>query len=102
MTTHTKGPWTAYGSEKTTHTGVKGADGKAICHMVAGEHDWNNARLIAAAPDLLEALEQGRKENDMKLTCLRCQHQWHARTEHPVQCPYCKSVKWKEPRKKRR
>jgi hypothetical protein len=53
---HTPGPWTAGGSEMTLATWVKGPDGKRICSMRECEHDFHNAKLIAAAPDLYEAL----------------------------------------------
>ena len=64
MTKHTQGPWEAYFDETY---GVLGPDkGRvAICmnlkgaHGLAGRRDGNevaaNARLIAAAPELLEA-----------------------------------------------
>lgn len=54
---HTPGPWVADGSEITTATWVCGADGKRICTMRPSFADWSNARLIAAAPELLEALK---------------------------------------------
>lgn len=55
---HTPGPWKAEGSERTLASWVKGADGKRVCTMRESEQDWPNARLIAAAPDLLVALER--------------------------------------------
>ena len=53
-TKHTPGPWVADGSEITNETWVCGADGKRICTMTPSFADWSNARLIAAAPELLE------------------------------------------------
>lgn len=53
---HTPGPWSAGGSDMTLATWVKGPDRKRICTMKEGPNDWPNAKLIAAAPDLLEAL----------------------------------------------
>ena len=76
---YTKGPWSLYvkkrnGTESQTLTGascyeeeyvaVVGCDGEVICdnanfYPVAVTKE--NARLISAAPDLLEALQQARK-----------------------------------------
>ena len=53
---HTPGPWTANGSEVNMATWVHQNNGKRICTMAMSPEDWNNARLIAAAPDLLESL----------------------------------------------
>ena len=61
-TKHTPGPWVADGSEITTETWVCGADGKRICTMRPSFADWSNARLIAAAPELLEALMDALKD----------------------------------------
>lgn len=59
MTTHTPGPWTAYKRkpedmgprDMAFHVGNAG-----IQHTVAEAHEEGNARLIAAAPDLLAVL----------------------------------------------
>jgi hypothetical protein len=57
---HTPGPWAENGCE------IQAADGSAVCEMLARPEDadkWGhhhadaNSRLIAAAPDLLAALE---------------------------------------------
>jgi Zn finger protein HypA/HybF involved in hydrogenase expression len=29
-----------------------------------------------------------------ELTCLRCNHKWHPRTEDVRQCPSCKTSHW--------
>ena len=49
--------WTAGGREKTTAVWVKDENGKTVCNVARCDDDWNRARLIAAAPDLLAALE---------------------------------------------
>jgi hypothetical protein len=58
---HTPGPWV----RGTTSGGALGvwqagspADSPEICIVASSpsERDWNNARLLAAAPDLLDAL----------------------------------------------
>lgn len=58
MTSHTVGPWFA----KETAAGkgkVVDAQGFSICNTTAGPYaeQRSNARLIAAAPELLQALE---------------------------------------------
>lgn len=58
MTTHTPGPWTtrpAFASRPTLHV----TDGKGS-HLASfsGPNYEANARLVAAAPELLAALEQ--------------------------------------------
>lgn len=58
----TPGPWVADGSESTTATWVNGGDGKRVCTMRPSVKDWGNARLIAAAPELLEALKDALKD----------------------------------------
>ncbi len=61
MSKHTKGPWTASGfdEEYTDQINIKG-DGFYVAAAIwmgnPGEQEAN-ARLIAAAPELLEALE---------------------------------------------
>lgn len=60
MSRHTPGPWTAEGWNNTT---VNAADGSTITAAPGGVRGAKiseiqaNARLIAAAPDLLAALE---------------------------------------------
>jgi hypothetical protein len=53
MTRHTPGPWNAEGKAIC-------GDGVVVAHTtMRGGQDWlANARLIAAAPDLLEALRE--------------------------------------------
>lgn len=59
---HTKGPWSATLAPRLN---VKGSDKKSICAIVAPagkqtrsyEEHCANAKLIAAAPDLLSALQ---------------------------------------------
>lgn len=31
--------------------------------------------------------------------CKRCGHRWEKRVEEPIECPYCKSFRWKVPPK---
>jgi hypothetical protein len=57
---HTTGPWTVYDDSndgKTNRIEIA-ARGKTVAHIYQSvpEEDLPNARLIAAAPDLLEAL----------------------------------------------
>ena len=64
--THTPGPWTAYAgciyageSDKPTHIArtVK-ADSASGTSVGNRERRWRNARLLAAAPELLEQLKK--------------------------------------------
>ena len=62
MSKHTPGPW-YYTNEGINSMGIVEKDGTNIMHMAtlqnssASRHMEANARLIAAAPDLLEALK---------------------------------------------
>ena len=49
--------WTVIGSEETTAVWVEDEDGKRICTVRNCEKDIDRANLIAAAPELLAALE---------------------------------------------
>ena len=57
--THTPGPWGLSKTEWASHA-VLADDDVEVCFVCAGEHDAEtelaNARLIAAAPDMLAAL----------------------------------------------
>ncbi len=54
--THTQGPWATY--VDSAHDGwIADAEGNLIACAVRNENMQANARLIAAAPDLLAALE---------------------------------------------
>ena len=53
MSKHTPGPWSVYASQRRSghaHHRVIGSDGNGICYA-----EKDDARLIAAAPDLLAA-----------------------------------------------
>ena len=57
----TPGPWTI-DPEGEVVVSIEGADGSVICDVHGASNDplcYANARLIAAAPDLLAALELG-------------------------------------------
>ena len=60
-TQHTPGPWVVYddsndGKTNRMEIAARGKTVARIYHSVP-EEDWQNACLIAAAPDLLEALQ---------------------------------------------
>ncbi len=63
-TRHTPGPWTIYntdGLKILKNWRVKGSVGYQVCTMntaTTTEEEYANARLIAAAPDLLEACKR--------------------------------------------
>lgn len=57
---HTPGPWTVKSHENDTytiHVACKSWESWAVAHIEDCTQDEANARLIAAAPDLLAALE---------------------------------------------
>ena len=52
---HTPGPW----KRSVTNEHVVGPDGRRVATPWIGSEEWQaNARLIAAAPDMLEALTE--------------------------------------------
>jgi hypothetical protein len=62
--THTPGPWTAeppgiygYGAEDDKYWAVQTED-ERICLLTGGDSEESDARLIAAAPELLVALRE--------------------------------------------
>jgi len=68
-TQHTPGPWVVYddsddGKTNQMEIAARGKTVARIYHSVP-EEDWPNACLIAAAPDLLEALRTARDHIDM-------------------------------------
>jgi hypothetical protein len=55
--THTLGPWSRYNDGPASHIFVESTKGGSVCKIANNSHAEANANLIAAAPDLLEALE---------------------------------------------
>lgn len=53
---HTKGTWEACGKNNSRRVTIK-SEGKLIAVVKEGENDWDNARLIASAPDMLDCLK---------------------------------------------
>jgi hypothetical protein len=79
MMTHTKGPWEAEEVDisKNMVIGISSTTKKTDCHIAvcfATNQDFNNpeiidnARLIAAAPDLLEACKVALENNEDRIT----------------------------------
>ena len=61
---HTKGPWNIEGESTLNIVSRAAAKGRRISSLLATcEEDNANARLIAAAPEMLEALESVLKNN---------------------------------------
>ena len=54
-TNHTQGPWKVDANSMGSVVTIAGPDGRPIARMI-DDPEQANARLIAAAPDLLEAL----------------------------------------------
>lgn len=52
------GPWSVGGREDTTAIWVEDAGAMRVCTVRNCDSDLDRARLIAAAPDLLEALQE--------------------------------------------
>lgn len=65
---HTPGPWIASPANPEDRTFVTDQNDKLVCFVESGDgdnhKDFANARLIAAAPDLLKALEQVLMDTD--------------------------------------
>ena len=58
MSNHTPGPWGSFRDDLSPYCLVGGASGNgAIIAEVYGENDDADARIMAAAPDLLDALD---------------------------------------------
>ena len=72
MSKHTPGPWDVYVPDDLDGKtyGIDGADGSAVVYFgfdrTEGIRDIANARLIAAAPELLEALQTVKKMMDQE------------------------------------
>ena len=76
--------WKVSGSESTTAIWVEDESGQRVCTLRNCEMDLDRANLIAAAPDLLEALQEfeieecprcsgtGKDADDKKSACTRC------------------------------
>lgn len=60
---HTPGPWAVEDINGVPHVYAKGRE-EAVARIVSGDAD---ARLIAAAPELLEALKKVQKHNRLAL-----------------------------------
>lgn len=76
---HTPGPWIAEGNEMNATVWVRGPDGKRVCSVKRCETDFDNARLIAASPDLhayAECEEARSFGEDVAETVLK-QHGWN-------------------------
>lgn len=57
MNTFTPGPWTATGSEMSATVWVADIKNRRVCSVKRCDNDFDNAKLIAAAPDLYAALQ---------------------------------------------
>ncbi len=66
MSKPTEGPWISYGGGKRRWAVGRAGGGHCICEMTRrdGGEDKANARLIAASPDLLAALERLLRANE--------------------------------------
>jgi len=64
---HTPGPWVYY-YEKIGNQHIVWSDNSRIVSLSMNDDAESNARLIAAAPDLLEALQ------DLFIDCMACDY----------------------------
>ena len=69
MSKHTPGPWKLGSVQKTVAWQIESNGGEHVCELDANEPDYfgpqhndANAVLIAAAPEMLDALELAKKE----------------------------------------
>ena len=70
--THTPGPWETTMLSDGTECGACEFGGGDMIAILQGEHDTpDNARLIAAAPDMLAALEDVTASLDYAVTALQ-------------------------------
>ena len=67
---HMPGKWEACGSESNLATWVEDETGKRVCTMKQAVDDWDRARLIAQAPDLLAERDNLRRVNAELLAAL--------------------------------
>lgn len=75
---HTPGPWHIGVRQPNSDKFIYGQDGSEVanCDMLTNFHDVNlaNARLIAAAPDMLEALEKAASILEDEYQTTDCRH----------------------------
>lgn len=56
MSAHTPGPWAVFGSSREYHVCMEQMPHIRVCFLTTDGPNFENARLIAAAPDLADAL----------------------------------------------
>ena len=61
MSAHTPGPWVIEWADGSYQIEAASTDEPGTIHLVAGLVSLNDTRLIAAAPELLEALKDCRR-----------------------------------------
>ena len=78
MTKFTSAPWTISG---LINKDIVGGDGEVVCRVAVPFNDTDqrdaNAHLIAAAPDMYEALEAAREQIEFKLKVAGDYGQFH-------------------------
>lgn len=55
---HSPGPWLDAEGSYGNYVAVKDASGRTVARVLWGDHDADSARLIAAAPELLEVARE--------------------------------------------
>ncbi len=66
MTAHSPGPWTFDGPRANIHVRQANNPDMRVCFMTSDGPTRENARLIAAAPDLLAALQEIIARNEIQ------------------------------------
>lgn len=100
-TTHTPGPWTVRRGvcrqdHPDTSADVQGRDGQFVADCGCHEQANANARLIAASPDLLEALKGYRHSLDVDhISCMRFEREGSDNVDVEVvdnRCAVCRAA----------
>ncbi len=72
MSKHAPGPWSFDGPRHNIHVRLATNPDVRVCFMTSDGPTRENARLIAAAPDLLEAAELLEKAEEAHANCEEC------------------------------
>ena len=69
--THSKTPWLASGSDKSTVTWIHSSDNKRVCTMTKSELDWSNCERIASCVNACASLPDPEKDIPALIEALR-------------------------------
>jgi len=74
MSDHTPGPWTFDGPRHNIHVVQEAAPNMRVCFMTSDGPTLDNARLIAAAPDMLQYIQSSASAGCATATALLAKH----------------------------